>query len=70
MSLSVCIALNCFASSSAALDEAAAEFEAIFPVLFPRIRWCKSSGWWFFDYRDSVIVKLEPWKALRHRRRA
>ena len=32
MSLSVCIALNCFASRSAALDEAA-EFEAIFSVI-------------------------------------
>ena len=37
MSLSVCIALNCFANRSAALDEAAAEFEAIFSKIFPTI---------------------------------
>ena len=35
MSLSVCIALNCFASRSAALDEAAAEFEAILQEIGP-----------------------------------
>lgn len=37
MSLSVCIALNCFASRSAALDEAAAEFEAISSKVLPRV---------------------------------
>lgn len=46
MSLSVCIALNCFASRSAALDEAAAEFEAIFSKVLLGVGGAgRVSGW-------------------------